>query len=118
MNFCVHLSLGKIIIFIENKIHHKFSNMIVHSCCCILFCIAWFEVRFQIDLNLHFEITLEKLEKRKMSFFPPLPRFQPIGLLPRPWPLLRANPLAPRASLLSLRGPAFPSLSRGPLQPA
>ena len=84
--------------------------MYVHSCCCILFCFAWFEVRFQIDLNLHFEIALEKLEKRKMSFFPPLPCVRPVGLLPSPWPLLHASPLAPCASLRSLRGPTLPYL--------
>ena len=37
MYFCVHLNLGKIIIFIEIKIYHKSRNMFMHSCWCIEF---------------------------------------------------------------------------------
>ena len=51
--------------------------MFMHSCCCILFCVAGFEVRFQIDLNLHFEIALEKLEKENEFPFLPFPAFSP-----------------------------------------
>ena len=34
---CTFKPREKIIIFIEIKIHNKFSNMVVHLCCCIVF---------------------------------------------------------------------------------
>jgi len=49
--------------------------MYVHSCCCILFCIALFEIRFQIDLNLHFDCFGKKLEKENEFPFLPFPTF-------------------------------------------
>ena len=69
--------------------------MSVHSCCCIIFCIAWFEVGFQIELKFHFEIALEKLEKEKNEF---LSSFPASGLLTQitsaacfcPWPISSA----------------------------
>ena len=54
--------------------------MSVHSCYCIIFCIAWFEVRFRIELKFHFELALKKLEKEKNKSLL-LPKFRPIGLL-------------------------------------
>ena len=39
--------------------------MYVHSCRCISFCIAWFEVGFKIDLNLLFEFALEICLRKK-----------------------------------------------------
>ena len=87
--------------------------MYVHLCCCILFCVVWFEVRFQIDLNLHFEIALE-IQKRKMNF-PSSPSLfsAQVGLLPHgpASPFLRAGPAQPpsHASLgLPLRDPSLP----------
>ena len=66
--------------------------MSVHSCCCIIFCIVWFEVGFQIELKFHFEIALERLEKEKMNFFPPFP-------LLACWPSPPARPASARACL-------------------
>ena len=85
MNFCVHLSLGKIIIFIEIKIHHKFNNMVVHSCCCILFCIVWFEITFQNDLNLHSKIWVE-ISKRKRKGILLLSLYLPHWPVSSRWP--------------------------------
>ena len=80
--------------------------MSVHSCYCIIFCIALFEVRFQIELKFHFEIALEKLEKEKMNFFPPF-------LLLACWPVsFRAVPQwpskAPGPSLHARPRSSFP----------
>ena len=72
--------------------------MSVHSCCCIIFCIAWFEVGFQIELKFHFEIALEKLEKEKNEF---LSSFPASGLLAhflspaRSFPRRACSPLLP-----------------------
>jgi len=88
--------------------------MFMHSCCCILFCVAWFEVRFQIDLNLHFEIALEKLEKENEFPFLPFPAFSP-GRPASTWPaspFLHADPF-PSAYPAS---PAWPSKKVGLLR--
>ena len=49
--------------------------MSVHSCCCIIFCIAWFEVGFRIELRFHFELALKKKYKREKNEFFLLPLF-------------------------------------------
>ena len=114
--------------------------MYVHSCHCISFCIAWFEVGFKIDLNLLFEFALEIcLRKRKKEFtplflllsflarsalFPHWPSSLPFlfhgllvqstGLLPTP-PRLGRSP-APTASFPSAR-PASPPARPSPPAP-
>ena len=69
--------------------------MSVHSCCCIIFCIAWFEVSFQIELKFHFEIALEKLEKEKNEFLSSFPASGLLAQITRvacfcPWPISSA----------------------------
>ena len=53
--------------------------MSVHSCCCIIFCIAWFEVGFRIELKLYFELLWEKLKRNKFPFSFLSPAFGPLG---------------------------------------
>ena len=54
------------------------------------FCIVWFEIRFQIDLNLHSKVVRKLVWKIGKDFiFPPLTsgRHSQLGLLPRPRPV-------------------------------
>ena len=94
MYFCVHLNLGKIISFIEIKIHHKFSNMFMHSCCCILFLyyVVWNQISnwFEFAFKSCLEICLEN----RKEF--PSPSFA-FGLL-----VCSSAP-----AQLRLRGPSF-----------
>ena len=126
MNFCVHLNLGKIIIFIEIKIHHKYSNMVVHSCCCILFlyCVVW--NRISNWMEFAFKICLEiGLENRKENSLPPLafgPKVIFLSLVPRRRPVssLRADPvvsfLLPARAEAAPAAPPRPSRTRRPSQ--
>ena len=76
--------------------------MSVHSCCCIIFCIAWFEVGFRIELKLYFELLWEKLKRNKFPFSFLSPAFGPLGF---------ALPLAQLATGLSFlyASPASPA---------
>ena len=66
MYFCVHLNLGKIIIFIEIKIHHKSTNMFMHTCWCICILVLSTFVNPKTDSNLKLKMALkQKKEKRK-----------------------------------------------------
>ena len=64
----------------------------------ILNCLV--EVGFQIELEFHFEIALEKLEKEKNKFLL-IPLFWPVGLFSA---VAFSSPRRP-ASLLSRGGP-------------
>ena len=89
--------------------------MFVHSCSCIIFCVAWFEVRFQINLNLHFEIALEKLKKE--NEFPSFP-FSPLSAYrPAPAPMA-ASPCRPAHATNFSVWPSISLLFRGTLRPA
>jgi len=78
--------------FIKVKATIRSSYMFVHICCCILFCIEWFDSKLKREFKTHLKIALE-IYKRKR----------------------KRNSLTP----LSLRGfwPARPSLPRRPSFP-
>ena len=74
------------------------SNIGQQTCMCIHAAAYYFVLLgLKSDFKLISICILKSLWqnwKRKMSFFPPLPRFWPIGWLPCPWLLLHARPAA------------------------
>ena len=79
--------------------------MFVHTCCCILFCIVWFETKLQNNSN-GFEKTFE-IKRKRNFFFPPSP-YLPFGLLDLD------SPRGP-APLSNSMWPSFPSPALSPL---
>ena len=97
MHFCEHLNLKKTLLKLK-------SNIGLHTCLCIhaaayYFCMVWFEIRFQIDLNLHSKFVWKLVSKIETDFsFPPLH----LAHWPRCWPSSIASATAPLPLLRSL----------------
>jgi hypothetical protein len=93
--------------FIKFKSTIRSSYMIVHTCCCILFCIKWFVSKLKREFKNTFENLfgiLEKKKKRNSFPHPSLSSFWPA------WPHFPHGPTNGLAHLSAGVPPSSPSI--------
>ena len=120
MNFCAHENIGRIKFFIKNKIYHRISNLVVHSCWRIIFVLSVFELKNSKWFKSIFKWVLKRFgnkRRKKQTNKSKLP--PPDSGLPRPssfFPLPLLSPSSQRGR--KPNSPARPKPARAqPGQP-